>query len=58
VRLLKSWKNDQGRKYPIGWILGISKGVALRMIDGGIAEEYKGEYPPRTKMQTDFFKKK
>jgi hypothetical protein len=62
IRLLKSWINTQGKKYPVGQILGISKGLALRMIAEGKAEEYCGAYPPprgrKGKMKTNFFKPK
>jgi hypothetical protein len=56
VRLLKSWTNAQGRKYGIGWVISTTEGK--KMIEKGIAEEYNGEYPPKRKMRTNFFKPK
>jgi hypothetical protein len=58
IRLLKSWTNKSGRKYPIGKILPMSNSLSKDLIRDNIAVEYKGEYPPKKKMKTDFFKPK
>lgn len=53
VRLLKKW-----RTWPVGQVIEIFDPVAKRMIAMLQAEKYEGEYPPREKMKTDFFKPK
>lgn len=53
IRLLKKW-----RKWPIGRVIEIFDTTAKEMIRDNIAEKYDGEYPPKTKMKTDFFKPK
>lgn len=53
VRLLKKW-----RTWPIGQVMEIFDPVAKRMIRMLQAEKYEGEYPPREKMKTEFFKPK
>jgi hypothetical protein len=60
LRLLKSWTNAQGRKYPIGQILQLSSTLEKSLLANGTAEEYKGVYPPsgKWKMKTNFFKPK
>ncbi len=57
VRLLKSLRTPHA-KYAIMTILNYSKGPAIRLIEQGKAEKYNGEYPPRKKIKTDFFKPK
>jgi len=57
VRLLKR-KETQHAVYAIGTIINYSKGPAEKLIEAGIAQKYTGEYPPRKKMKTDFFKPK
>lgn len=42
----------------MGTILQLSKSYAEKKIKEGKAEKYMGEYPPRKKMKTDFFKPK
>jgi hypothetical protein len=39
-------------------VIGLSTGLAKRMIANKEAEEYTGEYPPQTKMKTNLFKPK
>jgi hypothetical protein len=53
IRLLKKW-----REWPIGRVIEIFDTKAKEMIRDNIAEKYDGEYPPQTKMKTDFFKPK
>lgn len=53
VRILKKW-----RTYNIGRVIEIFDSVAKQLISDGFAEKYTGEYPPRSKMKTDFFKPK
>jgi hypothetical protein len=57
VRLLKSHVTPHA-KYAIGTVINKSRGPAERMISNGEAEKYTGEYPPRKKMRTQFFKPK
>jgi hypothetical protein len=57
IRLLKKW--DWVRRiFPMGSILEVTPGLAKKMINEKTAEEYSGEYPPKTKMKTNFFKPK
>lgn len=53
VRLLRKWNG-----WPIGRVIEIFDIKAKQMIRDNIAESYNGEYPPRDKMKTDFFKPK
>jgi hypothetical protein len=53
VRLLKKW-----RVWPVGRVIEIFDSTAKQMIRDNIAESYTGEYPPRQKMKTEFFKPK
>jgi hypothetical protein len=53
IRLLKKW-----REWPIGRVIEIFDTTAKEMIRDNIAEKYSGEYPPKEKMKTDFFKPK
>jgi hypothetical protein len=38
--------------------LNLTNSFAGKLITDGTAERYTGEYPPRKKMRTDFFKPK
>ena len=58
IQLVKSWTNVFGRKYPVGQILQGTKEFVNELISSGTAKEYKGVYPPRTKVKSDFFKPK
>ena len=51
IRLSKKW-----RTWPIGQVLEIVDPTAKQMIMEGTAERYTGEYPPKQKMRTEFFK--
>lgn len=51
VILLRSWTNTQGKKYPIGTTLQLWDGFAKELIQQGIAREYNGDYPPKTKQR-------
>lgn len=53
VRLLTKW-----RDWPIGRVIEVFDTKAKEMIRDNIAEKYDGEYPPKQKMKTDFFKPK
>jgi hypothetical protein len=57
IRLLRSLQTPH-TKYFVGNIINYSKGLAMKLIEKGRAEKYKGEYPPKKKMKTDFFKPK
>ncbi len=46
----------QGKKYPIGTVLTLTRSFAKEMIENGTATEYTGEYPRVKKMKTEFFK--
>lgn len=59
VILKKSWKHPFKKKsLPIGKIVSCSPQLAQSLIGEGIAELYTGEYPPKEKTKTDFFKPK
>lgn len=55
VRILlnKSWVNFQGRKYPVGTILQLTKDKASELIAEGIGEFYDGQYPPNDKTKIE-----
>jgi hypothetical protein len=53
IRLLKKW-----REWPIGRVMEVADPKAKELIQVGTAERYEGEYPPKEKMKTDFFKPK
>jgi hypothetical protein len=53
IRLLKKW-----RTWPVGRVIEIFDTTAKEMIRDRIAIKYDGEYPPKGKMKTDFFKPK
>ena len=57
IRLLKSLVT-QHKKYVVGNVINYSNGMARRLIEQGGAEKYDGEYPPKKKMKTNFFKPK
>jgi len=57
IRLHRRQKTPHA-DYAIGTILNYSKGPAEKLIGEGKAEKYMGEYPPRKKMRTEFFKPK
>lgn len=53
IRVLKKW-----REYPVGQVIEVFDSKAKQLIVDKTAEKYEGEYPPREKMKTDFFKPK
>lgn len=53
IRVLKKW-----REYPVGQVIEVFDSKAKQLIADRLAEKYDGEYPPREKMKTDFFKPK
>lgn len=58
VTLKKSWKNSAGKQYAVGSIMQFDKETTKKLIGEGIAEIYNGDYPPRGKVKTEFFKPK
>jgi len=57
IRLLKGWEH-MGKRLPIGKLITAAGSLGKKLIAQKIAEEYTGEYPPKKKMKTDFFKPK
>jgi hypothetical protein len=55
VQLIKGWIWN-GIKLPIGKIIPASNSLGADLIKKKIAKEYNGEYPPKSKMKTNFFK--
>ena len=59
VRLLKSWANkSSGKKYTVGTIIQCDNTLSAELIREKIGEHYDGDYPPKVKVKTDFFKPK
>lgn len=59
MRLLKSYKHKYKLKaWPIGQVIQVDNILASELLADKIAEIYNDEYPPKTKMKTDFFKTK
>ena len=57
IRLLKKWGNKI-KTWPRGQVLEVAEGKANELVRDNIAERYTGEYPPKDKVKTDFFKPK
>lgn len=57
VRLLKKWENA-GKAYAMATVLEVADPKAKQLISDRIAEKYNGEYPPKQKLKTEFFKPK
>lgn len=57
VRLLKRVKTPHA-DYAIGTVINVTQGFANRLMREEQAEKYSGEYPPKKKMRTQFFKPK
>jgi hypothetical protein len=53
IRLLKRW-----RDFPMCTVLEVFDPTAKELIYNQRAEKYDGEYPPKKKVKTDFFKPK
>ena len=59
LRLLKSYKHKYKLKpWPIGQVIQTDMALAGELLADKIAELYTGEYPPKDKPKTDFFKPK
>lgn len=58
VILKRSWTNRFKKTYPMGRILSVDNTLGSELIKEGVAEKYKGEYPPKSKTKTEFFKPK
>lgn len=58
VILKKKWTNTLGRTYPVGQIIQCDKELHSILIEDEIADDYSGDYPPKKKVKTDFFKPK
>lgn len=59
VRLLKPYTHIyKTRPWPIGQVLQLTTQLASELLADKIAEIYEGEYPPKEKMKTDYFKPK
>ena len=54
VRLIKSWTNPQGRKYPIGEVLAVDNSLGNKLIKKKNGILYEGEYPNVKKSRTNF----
>jgi len=60
VRLLRSWTNLQGRKYPIGQFLDVDRTLGKRLLSERYAVEDNTKYPitKEKKSKTNLFKPK
>lgn len=58
ARLVKSWTNIFGRKYPIGQVILCHPDLHKELIDDGYAEDFDGVYSAKKKKKTEFFKPK
>lgn len=58
IRLIKSWTNKRGRKYPVGFTLVVDNVLGSELIEKKYGVKYDGEYPPQGKVKTEFFKPK
>jgi len=59
ARLLKKYQHEnKDKSWAIGTIIQGTTQFISELIHKGIAEKYSGEYPPKNKMKTDFFKPK
>ena len=56
--LLKSWLTKRGKRYAVGSIVQVTDSLGDGMVKTKQAKEYEGEYPPKKKVKTDFFKPK
>lgn len=57
VRLLRKWDNA-GKSFAMATVLEVADPRAKELIRDNIAERYTGEYPPKEKLRTEFFKPK
>ena len=53
IRLIKSWKFNERRTYPVGTVLQVLRGLAKQLVTSKHAEIYEGEYPPKDKLKMD-----
>jgi len=59
LRLLKSYKHKYKLSaWPIGQVIQVDNILANELLADKIAELYTGDYPPKEKVKTDFFKPK
>jgi hypothetical protein len=59
LRLLKSYKHIYKKKaWPRGTVIQVDTRLAHELLADKIAVNYEGEYPPKNKMKTEFFKPK
>jgi len=59
LRLLKSYKHKYKLKaWSVGQVIQVENILANELLADKIAEVYEGEYPPKHKVKTDFFKPK
>lgn len=58
VRLLRSWTNETGNKYPVGSFLDLWGKLAKELIQDRFAVEDNTKFPIKRKMKTNFFKPK
>lgn len=58
IILLKSWTNHLGKVYPMGTVLQVDNELGSELIENKVGEKYNGEYPPKEKQKTEFFKPK
>jgi hypothetical protein len=59
IRLLKSYKHIYKEKaWPRGTVIQVDTVLASELIRTKTGEKYEGEYPPKNKMKTEFFKPK
>lgn len=59
LRLIKSYKHKAKlQPWSIGTVIQVSPQLANDLLADKVAEIYTGEYPPKNKLKTDFFKPK
>lgn len=56
LRLIKSWTNPFGRKYPIGQIITTDRELGKFLLDNKFAKDYEETHSKKVK--SDFFKPK
>lgn len=58
LRLIKSWTNPFGRKYPVGQIMQTDRQLGKFLLDNKFAKEYEETQNVKQKVKSDFFKPK
>ena len=51
IRLVKSWRMNERRNYPVGTILQVTNDLGANLIKSKKGELYEGEYPPQDKQK-------